>query len=96
MAKKNDVKLGEALKELLETYRLSSKLDEVNLINKWPDVVGSMIDKHTTKIHIHQNTLYVTLDSAALKQELSFSKTILMNNLNQAVGKEVISAIVFK
>lgn len=93
---KNDVKLGDALKELLETYRLNSKLDEVNLIQQWGKVLGPVIDKHTSKLFINQGVLYVVLDSAALKQELSYSKSMIVSNLNKAVGKEVITGIVFK
>lgn len=93
MAKKNSIQLGEAIKELLETYQLTSKLDEVKLVNLWPKVVGEVINKHTTKIWVSGEVLYVRLDAATLKQELLYSQGKVVQELNKEMGKEVIKAI---
>lgn len=96
MLKKNNITIGDALKEMLDEYQLTTKLDEVNLVNSWGKVVGKMIDNHTTKIWINHGVLYVGLDSAALKQELTYSKSTLIKSLNDYVKKELVQDIVFK
>jgi predicted nucleic acid-binding Zn ribbon protein len=95
MRRSNDQKLGEVIKELLKAYRLEDKLHEVQLIHSWENVVGKMIAKHTKDLYIKKRTLFVILDSPALKNELSYSKTKILNSLNEQVGLEVIEEVVF-
>ena len=90
-----DVKpLGDLIKEFYEQHRGSDYLDEVKLINSWPKVVGPFIASHTIDLCIKNKVLFVSVDSDALRNELGYSKSLLMKNLNERVGKEVISEIV--
>ena len=96
MRKSNDQKLGEVIQELLKLYQLEDKLDEVKLMHSWKEVVGEMIANHTKDLYIRKNTLYVILDSPALKNELSYSRSQIRDSLNEAVGKEVVTEVVFR
>jgi predicted nucleic acid-binding Zn ribbon protein len=97
MAKRdsNDQPLGEVIKELLNQYKLESKLKQARLIEAWPEVTGDMITRHTRDLYIKGKTLFVRLDSPALKNELSYSSSDIVMKLNEAVGEEVITKIVF-
>lgn len=96
MSKHNEYTMKEAIDKLLKTYRLDDKLAEKRLINAWEDVMGKMIAKHTTDIAIRNKYLFVTLDSAALRNELSLAKTKIVDMMNKAAGKTVVSEIVLK
>lgn len=90
-----DVKpLGDLIKEFYEQHRGSDYLDEVKVINAWPKVVGPFIASHTIDTSIKNGVLYVRVDSDALRSELSYSKSLLMKNLNDLVGKEMVTDIV--
>ena len=90
-----DVKpLGDLIKEFYELHKGSSYLDEQKAIQCWPKVVGPFIASHTIDLSIKSGLLYVRVDSDALRSELSYSKTLLMKNLNERVGKEVVAEIV--
>ena len=90
-----DVKpLGDLIKEFYEQHRGSDYLDEVKLINSWPMVVGPFIASHTIDLSIKNHVLFVRVDSDALRNELNYSKSLLIKNLNEMVGKEIISEIV--
>jgi len=90
-----DVKpLGDLIKEFYEQHRGSDYLDEVKAINSWPKVVGPFIASHTIDLSIKDGRLFVRVDSDALRSELSYSKSLLMKNLNEMVGKEMIHEIV--
>ena len=90
-----DVKpLGELIKEFYEQHRGSDYLDEVNVVNSWPKVVGPFIASHTIDLSIKNKVLFVRVDSDALRNELSYSKSLLMKNLNEMVGKEMVHEIV--
>jgi len=90
-----DVKpLGDLIKEFYELHRGADYLDEVKVINAWPKVVGPFIASHTIDTSIKNGVLYVRVDSDALRSELGYSKSLLMKNLNDLVGKEMVTEIV--
>ena len=90
-----DVKpLGDLIKEFYEQHRGSDYLDEVKVINSWPKVVGPFIASHTIDLSIKNQVLFVRVDSDALRSELSYSKSLLLKNLNEIVGKKMITDIV--
>ena len=90
-----DVKpVGELIKEFYEQHRGSDYLDEVKLINSWPKVVGPFIASHTIDLSIKNQVLFVRVDSDALRSELGYSKSLLIKNLNEVVGKEMVREIV--
>ncbi len=91
----NEISLKEAIKQLLKVYRLDDKLNEVRLINSWEKVVGKMISRHTGNIYIKKKKLFVSVDSAALKNELSYSKENIIRMLNAEVGVKTIDEIIF-
>ena len=90
-----DVKpLAELIKQFYEMRRGAGYLDEVKVINSWKQVVGSFIASHTIDLYIRNGVLFVRVDSDALRVELNYSKTILINSLNSIAGRDVISEIV--
>lgn len=90
-----DVKpLSDLIKEFYEQHRGAEYLDEVKLINSWPQVVGPFIASHTIDLSVKNGVLFVRVDSDALRSELSYSTSLLMKNLNERVGKEMVKEIV--
>ena len=79
----------------MDTYQLSAKLNQIKMVEAWPKVLGSVIGKHTEKIWVKNNQLFVKLDSAVLKNELMYSKSKIVVSLNEFVGSEVASELVF-
>ncbi len=94
MKNSNEHSLKEVINELLQSYKLQDGIYESRLLNSWEKVVGKMIARHTQNLFIKKETLFVKLDSSALKHELSFAKSKLIISLNKTVGKEVIQEIV--
>lgn len=93
--KSNEITLKEAIESLLNAYKLTGKLNETRLIASWDKVVGNHIARHTGDIYIKGEILFVNLDSAALKNELSMAKTKLVISLNRFAGVNVITEIRF-
>lgn len=96
MSKHNEHTLKEAIGQLLKAYKLDDKLAERKLISSWENVMGAMIAKHTTDLYIKHQQLFVTLDSAALRNELSLAKTKIVKMLNDEVGSQVIVEVILK
>ena len=96
MRKTNTQSIGDAINEMLRLNGLDEKIDGFKLIRSWEKTVGPMISKHTTDIYIVGKKLYIKVDSSPLKQELLYSQTKLIKDLNAQVGKNVIEEIVLK
>ena len=96
MPRSNDQSLGDAIREFLHSYHLEDKLNETRVIQSWGKIVGPMVEKHTHGLYIRNRILFVKVDSAALRQELSFSRSKLTIALNDEVKSNVIDEIVLK
>lgn len=86
--------LGDLIREFIQMHKGPDYLDEMKVINSWKSVVGPFIASHTIDLAIRNKVLFVRVDSDALRMELSFSKSVLKDNLNGLVGREIITEIV--
>ncbi len=94
MRNSSEITIKEALEQMFSDYRISRKVDEARVVSAWTQVAGKLIARHTEKIYVKDQALYVKADNAALKHELSYHKTDLIRKLNKAVGKEVVKEMV--
>ena len=86
--------IGKVLQQLLETYRLKSKVNEVNLVKEWERIVGPLIAGKTEKIVLKDRVLHLTISSAPLKQELRYSKTQVLQLIDERFGKGYVQDLV--
>jgi len=87
--------VGEAMHELLNTYRLKAKFEQTQLINSWERLMGEPIARRTDKIYINNRKLYVKLKSASLKHELGMSKSKILAIFLKEFGEVIVDDIVF-
>ncbi|MDD2799717.1 MAG: DUF721 domain-containing protein [Bacteroidales bacterium] len=96
MQHKNAQSIGEAINQFLKENRLDRRVDETHLLQAWGNVLGKAVSGYTTSIFIKNRVLYVQLSSSVLRQELSMSREKIVFRLNEYVGKEVITDIIFR
>lgn len=92
----NEKPIKEVLSQLLHSFALDGKVNELNLKNNWESIVGGMIARRTDKIMIKNGKLHIWVSSSPLKQELSFHKQVLVDRVNAAAGSEIINEIVIR
>ena len=80
---------------LFKSYNNGDKYEEVALLNSWENVVGKMIAQKTKKVFINKKTLFLTVTSAPLKNELRYHKLVLIEKVNTYAKKELITDIKF-
>lgn len=93
MRKTNEQSVKEVLLEMLDAYRLKSRLDETRIREIWAEVMGSVIAGYTTEIKLRRHKLFVTISSAALRQELSYGRDKIKRNMNEALKEEVVKDV---
>ncbi len=96
MSDPNQSTIGELIKAFYEERRGPGYLDEVKVIKGWNGVVGPFIAQYTKDLFIKDGVLLVRLTSDSLRTELGYSKSLLLKNLNQLVGYDLLKDIVFK
>ena len=92
----NQQNLKDAINRLLKAYNLSDKMMQYEILDQWEKVMGKMVAKRTREIYFKNKILHVTLDSSVLREELSMSKTKMIDLLNEKLGEKVIADIVLK
>lgn len=96
MKKSNLIKVGDAINEFLKQEKLDVKLSRFSVKNNWKEIVGEHVANNTLDISFNDKVLFLTLKSAALKQELAFNKEQIITNINRFCGNKLITDIVFK
>lgn len=59
----------------------------------WEEVVGPGVNRYTSRRYAKDGVLHVYLTSAPLKNELSFHRSTIINQINSLLGATVITAI---
>lgn len=88
--------LGSLLRDFLKTYDIENKLNEIRLIDSWPEVVGMQIAQKTEKLAVKNRVLFVYLKSSIAKAELLRIRETLPDALNKKAGTKVIDDIVIR
>ena len=94
--KSNLIKLGDAISQLFKQEKLDVKISQFTVKNGWKDIVGDMVAKNTSEIFFNDKTLFITLNSAALKHELSFRKEEILLSINKFCGYKLIDQLVIR
>ncbi len=74
---------------------LDARMQELQILNIWADCVGESIAKFSTPVEIRKNKLFVNVENAAWRYELSLKKYEIIDNLNISLRKKLIRDIIF-
>ena len=87
--------LNEVIEDMLKAYKLNGKINETKVLESWNALMGKSIAARTVDIKFKYKKLYVTLNSAPLRQELAMSKSKLIDLLNRDFKEKVVEDVVF-
>jgi predicted nucleic acid-binding Zn ribbon protein len=96
MRKSNTQPLGEVIHEYLKALDIDNKLQEVRLIDSWPEVVGITVAKKTARLYIKNKVLFVFLNSSIVRSELLRIREGLVKALNERAGMRLVNEIVIR
>jgi len=91
----NTEPLKKVIERYLKAFNIEEKYNEAGLILNWEKVLGKAIANRTDQLYIKDRKLFVRLNSASLRQELSMGKTRLTELLNEQFPHPVIDEVVF-
>jgi hypothetical protein len=91
----NEAPLKEVIDRWLKAYKLDGKMKEIEVVNAWPELMGTAVAHRTKEISIRNKTLYLKMESSVMRDELAHGKSIIIQRLNQHAGFEIINDIWF-
>tara|TARA_B100001758_G_C18405300_1_gene611635 strand:- start:256 stop:543 length:288 start_codon:yes stop_codon:yes gene_type:complete len=92
----NTKKIGEVIKKLVVKQNLKNRLDNVNALEAFEEIIGKQLYKYISESKIYQQKLIVRSRSASLRNEISYSKTDIINQINKKLQAVVVKEIIIR
>src|SRR5689334_16028941 len=86
--------IGDAVRQMLGTFRIDSKFDEATLIASWERLVGGPIARRTKKVFIKDKILFVEFKSPSMKNDFLLHKSNVLELFQKEFGREVVRDII--
>lgn len=96
MRRTDSEQVGGVILQYLREFGLETPLNEHRLLQAWDKVLGPAVSRYTKELRIYNQVLFVTITSAALRNELMMRRTELVSRLNAEAGAQVIIQIVLR
>jgi non-canonical (house-cleaning) NTP pyrophosphatase len=94
MSRSGDEKpLKGVLRDFLKIYGLEDKMREMRIKNAWEEIMGEYVARKTQGIQVKDRKLVIRLESGVLKEEFSYSKTKIVQLINQSLEANVIDEV---
>lgn len=88
--------IGNVMKQFIEKNKLQSGIDNIIVQDAWKSLMGNGVNSYTKEVSLKGTTLYVSLTSAVLREELSYGKDKIINLINEELGRVVIRDIILR
>ncbi|MCH2224050.1 MAG: DUF721 domain-containing protein [Crocinitomicaceae bacterium] len=89
----NEAPLKEVIDRWLKAYGLDAKMKEMDVIQAWPELMGTAVAHRTKSIKIRNKTLYVSLESSVMRDELAHGKSVIIQRINEYAGFAIINDV---
>ncbi len=88
--------LGDVLEVLINRMNIRARLDEARVIDTWQQLAGPEVCAVMDGAWVRGRKLFVTITSAACRQEMHLDRSGWRDRLNKQLGAERIEQIVFR
>ena len=88
--------MQDILKEFIQVHKLDSGMNKIDVEQAWKNLMGNGVNNYTEEVLLKNNTLYVKLSSAVLRNELSFGKNKIIKMINEEMGKEIVKNLILR
>jgi len=92
----NQYTLGEVLQQLIDKFRLRSRMNSETLQAAWPEIAGALVARHTKSVKLDGPVLYIEVDEPALRNELLYMQTDIIAAVNKRLHDDIVDKIVIK
>jgi predicted nucleic acid-binding Zn ribbon protein len=94
--KDNEESLDKVIDRLLKAYGLEDGYYAAAIVTHWEKMMGPAIARRTKEVKLERGRLTVVLDSATLRQELSYAKDKIAERINREVLPGLVKEVVLR
>jgi predicted nucleic acid-binding Zn ribbon protein len=95
MNKENTFKIGDLIKQSLQSVGIAEKIEKQMAVAYWPEIVGAKLAEKTTAIKVEKDILKVKVVNAPWRNELVFFKEDILKKIAARIGDGKINDIYF-
>lgn len=88
--------IQDVLGKMITGYNLEKGIDKLNVREAWIKLLGPGIEAYTQQVELRKDTLFVSLSSNVLREELSYGLDKIIAMINEDLGKEIIKKIILR
>lgn len=88
--------IAEIIGDFMQQEDIEDAVLEQKALRLWQQVVGTGVNRMTTERYVENGVITMKITSAALRNDLMLTRTAIIAQLNELVGKPVIREIVFR
>jgi predicted nucleic acid-binding Zn ribbon protein len=92
----NGIPIKDAIAAYFSALGMEDKINETGVLAKWAEISSEAVAKRTEQIYIQDQVLYIKVNSSVIRDELFSTKKTLIERINLAAGKELITDIFLK
>ena len=89
----NTNKLKDLIPQMLQENKLQKGMDQIYVKEAWAEVMGKGVANYTETVSMKNQTIFVKLSSAALREELQYGQDKIVKMMDDALGKIKVSSI---
>ncbi|GLB50384.1 DUF721 domain-containing protein [Neptunitalea lumnitzerae] len=91
-----NLSLSEALQSFIKENQLEKGMDKIEVRNAWVELMGNGVANYTQDVFLKNETLYVSLTSSVLREELSYGKQKIISMINENLGKDLVKELILR
>ena len=88
--------IGKVLDQIVNSEALKTGITNTRIKDLWFELMGSNMINYTDKVLLKGNTIIISLNNAALREELTYGKEKIRKMMNEELGSEVLKKIVLR
>lgn len=92
--KSNDDSIGNLLVKVIELNGMKEKFSEYKVKRFWNSTMGEKIASLTNSIFLKNGKLFIQINSASLKQELTFGKDKIKKIVNEMLKEDYVTEVI--
>ncbi len=84
---------GDVLRSALERRGIDRQIKEHEVIQRWSEIAGEMVARHSTPVRMRNGILWLSVQDATWRMELHSMRGELARKINAAAGDELVREI---
>tara|TARA_A200000113_G_scaffold223007_1_gene237700 strand:+ start:1546 stop:1848 length:303 start_codon:yes stop_codon:yes gene_type:complete len=88
--------LRKVLDDITQSKALKAGIANAKVNELWSQLMGENINRYTEKIILKNKVLTISLNSAPLREELTYGKEKIIRMMNEELGVALVEKIIFR